>query len=384
MMSNPAYFFLPNVSLFRPGCLNEIGTQAARLGVKKFLLVTDDFLAETETVRRIERLLQAQGIGLCVYKGVTPNPTLESVNEAFLQFCEMGCGGVISLGGGSSHDCGKAVCILATNPAPLEQYVGVDLFPHRSAPMIAVNTTAGTASEITNCFIITDTKTNTKLIFEGANALADVAVNDPELMLTLPKSLTAATGMDALTHAIECYVSKLSFPLTDELALIAVRYIFENLPIAVEQPQDLKARENMTYGEYMAGMAFGSGGVGLVHAIAHQLGGVYNLPHGLCNAILLPYVIRFNKRTCAERYREILAVLEPSAPLSAEEATDLLIERIFALSERIGTRKPLRELGVREEDFPLLAKKALCDSCSETNPIAASPAEIIEILQAAF
>ena len=203
-------------------------------------------------------------------------------------------------------------------------------------------------------------------------------------MLTLPKGLTAATGMDALTHAIECYVSKLSFPLTDELALIAVRYIFENLPIAVEQPQDLKARENMTYGEYMAGMAFGSGGVGLVHAIAHQLGGVYNLPHGLCNAILLPYVIRFNKRACAERYREILAVLEPSAPQSAEEATDLLIERIFALSERIGTRKPLRELGVREEDFPLLAKKALCDSCSETNPIAASPAEIIEILQAAF
>lgn len=250
--------------------------------------------------------------------------------------------------------------------------------------MIAVNTTAGTASEITNCFIITDTATNTKLIFEGANALTDVAVNDPELMLTLPKSLTAATGMDALTHAVECYVSTFSFKLTNDLAVLAVRYIFENLVRAVEQPDDLEARENMTYGEYIAGMAFGSGGVGLVHAIAHQLGGLYNLPHGLCNAILLPHVIRFNKRACAQRYADLLRVIEPETTLSAEAGADALADRITALSTRIGTAIPLRELGVLREDFPLLAKKALEDSCSSTNPVSALPEEIIGILEAAY
>lgn len=384
MMSNPAYFFLPNVSLFGAGCLSEIGTQAVRLGVKRLLLVTDRFLAGTDAAARIRQYLQAQDVALELYDGVEPNPTLQSVYAAYELYQKTGCDGVISLGGGSSHDCGKAVCILAANPAPLEQYVGVDLFRHRSAPMIAVNTTAGTASEITNCFIITDTQTNTKLIFEGANALTDVAVNDPELMLTLPKGLTAATGMDALTHAVECYVSTFSFKLTNDLALLAVRYIFENLPIAVEQPQNLEARENMTYGEYLAGMAFGSGGVGLVHAIAHQLGGVYNLPHGLCNAILLPYVIRFNKRACADRYRDVLAVIDPQTQLTGAAAADELAGRILALSERIGTAKPLRELGVRREDFSLLAHKALLDSCSGTNPVAATPEEIIEILEAAY
>lgn len=384
MMSNPAYFFLPNVSLFGAGCLSEIGTQAVRLGVKRLLLVTDRFLAGTDAAARIRQYLQAQDVALELYDGVEPNPTLQSVYAAYELYQKAGCDGVISLGGGSSHDCGKAVCILAANPAPLEQYVGVDLFRHRSAPMIAVNTTAGTASEITNCFIITDTQTNTKLIFEGANALTDVAVNDPELMLTLPKGLTAATGMDALTHAVECYVSTFSFKLTNDLALLAVRYIFENLPIAVEQPQNLEARENMTYGEYLAGMAFGSGGVGLVHAIAHQLGGVYNLPHGLCNAILLPYVIRFNKRASADRYRDVLAVIDPQTQLTGAAAADELAGRILALSERIGTAKPLRELGVRREDFSLLAHKALLDSCSGTNPVAATPEEIIEILEAAY
>lgn len=384
MMSNPAYFFLPNVSLFGAGCLSEIGTQAVRLGVKRLLLVTDRFLAGTDAAARIRQYLQAQDVALELYDGVEPNPTLQSVYAAYELYQKAGCDGVISLGGGSSHDCGKAVCILAANPAPLEQYVGVDLFRHRSAPMIAVNTTAGTASEITNCFIITDTQTNTKLIFEGANALTDVAVNDPELMLTLPKGLTAATGMDALTHAVECYVSTFSFKLTNDLALLAVRYIFENLPIAVEQPQNLEARENMTYGEYLAGMAFGSGGVGLVHAIAHQLGGVYNLPHGLCNAILLPYVIHFNKRACADRYRDVLAVIDPQTQLTGAAAADELAGRILALSERIGTAKPLRELGVRREDFALLAHKALLDSCSGTNPVAATPEEIIEILEAAY
>lgn len=385
-MQYTSYFFLPNISLFGPGCMNEIGAQARRLGVRRYLIITDDFLAKSGLAGRMQKLLGEAGITTGLFTGVMPNPTLHSVNEAFAQYEREDCGGVISIGGGSAHDCGKAVCILATNPGPLSQYAGTDLFRNRSAPMIAVNTTAGTASEITNCFIITDTETSTKLIFEGVNALADVAVNDPELMRTLPRGMTATTGMDALTHAVECYVSNLSFYLTDELAKVAVKTIFESLSIAVAEPGNLEARERMAYGQYIAGMAFGNGGVGLVHAIAHQLGGVYDLPHGLCNAVLLPHVIRFNSSHTAERYAQLYALLRPAqaVKIGEVEAAKEFAMLVESLSEHIGTRKQLRELGVHREDFALLARKTLQDSCSTTNPILPTEAQIIEILEKAY
>ena len=273
-MSNANCFFMPNCSLFGAGSLEDIGEQARRLGGQNYLMVTDSFLASSGVTCRIAGLLKAQGIETSLYDQVVPNPTVEGVEEAFGQFRRDGCAGVISIGGGSAHDCGKAVCVLAANGGPLTQYVGCGNIPNRAAPLIAVNTTAGTASEMTNCFIITDTKSKTKLIFEDANALAAVAINDPQLTLTLPGPLTAATGMDALTHAVECYVSSMTFTLTDSLAVEAVRSIFRWLPQAVECPDSLQAREGMAYAQFMAGMAFGNGGVGLVHAIAHQLGGV--------------------------------------------------------------------------------------------------------------
>lgn len=385
-MSNLSFFFLPNSSLFGAGCLNEIGSQAARLHVSRALLVTDKFLAGAEVTGRIRSLLKAQNIEMVLYDGVEPNPTLQSVYAAYELYAKSNCNGIISLGGGSSHDCAKAVSILVTNPAPLEQYEGTDKFPHKGAPLIAVNTTAGTASEITNCFIITNTETNTKLIFEGVNALADVAIDDPELMLTLPAGLTASTGMDALTHAVECYVSNLSFKLTNDLAVLAVRYIFRSLVTAVQEPGNLEARDDMVYGEYIAGMAFGSGGVGVVHATAHALGGIYNLPHGLCNAILLPHAIRYNQQVCASRYADLYAAIAPEkrAGLSDMEASEAFIAAVEDLSSTIGTRKPLRELGVAREDFEKIAEKALQDSCCETNPIFPKKEDIVQILEAAF
>lgn len=385
-MSNTSYFFLPNVSLFGEGCLEHIGEQAARFHSNKFLLITDKFLASTDIPERIRTYLKQENIELCIYDGVEPNPTLQNVYEAYTLYCGEKCGGVISLGGGSSHDCSKAVSILAANPSPLEQYAGVDKFPHKGAPLITVNTTAGTASEITNCFLITDTKTNTKLIFEGANALADAAIDDPGLMVCLPKGLTASTGMDALTHAVECYVSNLSFKLTNDLALTAIRYIFQSLPAAVHTPSDINAREDMVYGQYIAGMAFGNGGVGVVHAAAHSLGGVYNLPHGLLNAVLLPHVMRFNQRVCADRYADIYKVIAPKKAenLSPEDASNALILAVEALSEQIGTKKTLRELGVKEADFEMLASKTLKDSCCDTNPVYPSKEDIIGILKAAY
>lgn len=381
-----SYFFLPNVSLIGAGSLNEIGRQAKRFRTDRFLLVTDPFLASTDITDRIRTLLSETEIELFLYQGVTPNPTLESVQEAYELYTRNACGGLISLGGGSAHDCAKAVAILANNPGPLEAYAGVDRFPNPAAPLIAVNTTAGTASEITNCFLITDTKNKRKLIFEGCNALAAVAIDDPELMLSLPKGLTAATGMDALTHAIECYVSNFSFPLTNELALTAVRYIFHALPTAVETPGNLDARERMVYGQYMAGMAFGNGGVGLVHAMSHALGGTYDLPHGLCNAILLPHVMRFNQLACSGRYADIFRALRPKEAmnLSDAQACAALIAAVEELSRAIGTCQPLSSLGVKKEDFLLLAQRTLQDSCCDTNPIYPKEEDVIAILAAAY
>lgn len=385
-MPNTSYFFLPNVSLLGAGSLNHIGEQAARFHAKRFLLVTDSFLASTEITTRIRNLLKEKNIDMILYNGVEPNPTLASVNEAYDLFCKEKCGGIISLGGGSAHDCAKAVSILVTNPAPLAQYVGVNQFLNEGAPVITVNTTAGTASEITNCFLITDTDTNVKLIFEGVNALANVAIDDPVLMLSLPKGLTAATGMDALTHAVECYVSNLSFKLTNELALVAIRYIFRSLPVAVSEPENLEARDDMVYGQYMAGMAFGNGGVGVVHATAHALGGTYNLPHGLCNAILLPHVMRYNRNVCTKRYADMYRVIAPEnmSQLSEEEAADAFILAVESLSRKIGTQKSLRELGIQKSDFEMLAEKTLQDSCCETNPIFPTKKDILNILLAAY
>ncbi|RGT74956.1 iron-containing alcohol dehydrogenase [Mediterraneibacter massiliensis] len=385
-MSNVSIFHLPNRSLFGAGCLKEIGRQAAGFNIKRFLLVTDNFLAKSKACRHIHDLLKNEQIEITLFDKTSPNPTLQNVYDAHNLFVKTNCGGVISLGGGSSHDCAKAVSILATNSAPLEQYEGVDKFPHKGSPLITINTTAGTASEITNCFIITNTATNTKLIFEGVSALADIAVNDPELMLSLPAGLTASTGMDALTHAVECYVSTLSFKLTNDLALLAVRYIFQNLSTAVQNPDDLNARENMIYGEYIAGMAFGNGGVGIVHAIAHALGGIYDLPHGLCNAILLPHVIRYNTQICAARYADLYTVIAPakSKGMSANAACEAFVAEVENLSHTIGTDRPLHTLGVQKEDFDKIAAKALLDSCCETNPIFPKKEDIIQILNNAF
>lgn len=384
-MSATSYFYLPSVSVLGAGSLNEIGEQASRLA-RRFLLITDTYLASTDITSRIRRLLAVKQIDMVIYDKVRPNPTLDSVNEAASLYAETGCGGVISLGGGSAHDCAKAVAVLAANPAPIEQYAGVDRFPNEGAPVITVNTTAGTASEITNCFLLTDTRSNTKLIFEGANALASVAIDDPELMLTLPRDLTAATGMDALTHAIECYVSTASYKLTDELARIAVRYIFRSLPVAVTDPGDLDARDDMVYGQYMAGMAFGNGGVGLVHATAHALGGLYNLPHGLLNAVLLPHVMHFNKRQCDRRYAELYAAIEPlkAKDLPAGRGAAAFIAEVRQLSKAIGTDIPLHNLGVREEDFETIAAKALSDACCDTNPVCPARSDIIGILKSAY
>jgi len=252
-------------------------------------------------------------------------------------------------------------------------------------PFIAINTTAGTASEMTRFTIITDTDRHVKMAIVDWHVTPNVSINDPELMLSMPVFLTAATGMDALTHAIEAYVSINATPLTDSVAMKAIELISQYLRPAVANGSSLEARDKMAYAEFLAGMAFNNAGLGHVHAMAHQLGGFYNLPHGVCNAVLLPHVEKFNLIACPDRFVDIaIALGEEVDGLSDMEAADEALEAIKRLSEDVGIPAGLKELGVKEEDMPILAENAMKDACGLTNPRKATEKEIIQIYKNAM
>ena len=329
--------------------------------------------------------LERQEIAYYTYTGVQPNPTLSNVQGGIAAYRENGCNFLIALGGGSANDCTKAIGILLANGGDLHAYQGYDKSSKPSPPIIAINTTAGTASEISRAYLITDEEKQVKMIMKDRNCMAAIAVNDPEMMTDLPKSLTASTGMDALTHAVESYVSTKAYPLTRRLAREAADCIIANLPKAVEEPGNIEAREQMTYGQYMAGMSFGNGGLGLVHSMAHPLGAVFRLGHGICNAILLPYVCRFNMQAAKDRYVELTRFLYPEAGnMSDDEAADYFIAQLFRLSEKIGTMIPLSTLGVTEADLPNLAEKALEDGNRWSNPIQPTLEQVIELYREAL
>ncbi|MGN0977840.1 MAG: iron-containing alcohol dehydrogenase [Faecousia sp.] len=378
-------FFLPRESLFGAGCLHEMGDELKKMGLTKALLVTDNFLASSPVGKMLTDELERQDIAYYTYTGVQPNPTLNNVQGGIAAYQENGCNFLIALGGGSANDCTKAIGILLANGGDLHAYQGYDKSSKPSPPIIAINTTAGTASEISRAYLITDEEKQVKMIMKDRNCMAAIAVNDPEMMTDLPKSLTASTGMDALTHAVESYVSTKAYSLTRRLAREAADCIIANLPKAVEEPGNIEAREQMTYGQYMAGMSFGNGGLGLVHSMAHPLGAVFRLGHGICNAILLPYVCRFNMQAAKDRYVELTRFLYPEAGnMSDDEAADYFIGQLFRLSEKIGTRIPLSTLGVTEADLPNLAEKALEDGNRWSNPIQPTLKQVIDLYREAL
>ena len=282
------YYFLPTRNLFGEDSVKETGSLMQSLGGKKALIVTDAFLAKNGMAENIQTILSDAGVESTVFGGVEPNPKDVNVEAGLQVFRENGCDSIISLGGGSSHDCAKAIALVASNGGNIRDYEGVDRSSNPLCPMIAVNTTAGTASEITRFCIITDTSRHVKMAIVDWRVTPQIAINDPNLMVGMPPALTAATGMDALTHAIEAYVSTNANPLTDAAALMSITMITQYLPKAVANGVYMKARDKMAYGQYLAGIAFNNASLGYVHAMAHQLGGMYNLPHGVCNAILLP------------------------------------------------------------------------------------------------
>lgn len=374
------------MSLFGYGARKELPALLLREQVKNALVVTDKSLVSLGISQKVVEVLEAADIRTAVYDEVQANPTLSQVMNGVQMLNRCRCDCIVAVGGGSANDCAKAIRVLEAGGGRLEDYQGGNKSPRRGKQLVAVNTTAGTGSEVSRAYLINDTRAKRKLIFKDDYAMPDIAVNDTELMMGLPAQITGQTGMDALTHAIESLTSTGHNLLTDILAKDAITLIYENLPEAAEHPDSLKARDAMAYGQYLAGLSFGNAGLGLVHAMAHQLGGTYNLPHGLCNAILLPLVMEFNIEAAKEAYAEIARLLAPDACRlrPTEEQAAHAVELVRRLSERVGTNMTLTSLGVKEGDLAQLAAKALEDGCMASTPRQPDQEQIIQLYRQAM
>ncbi|CCN34385.1 Alcohol dehydrogenase 2 [Vibrio nigripulchritudo SO65] len=378
-------FFIPTVNLMGAGCLNDAADSIQSQGFKKGLIVTDKVLNQIGVVKQVQDLLADRAVETVVFDGTQPNPTIGNVELGLELLTENDCDFVISLGGGSPHDCAKGIALVAANGGKIADYEGVDQSAKPQLPLIAINTTAGTASEMTRFCIITDEERHIKMAIVDKHTTPLISVNDPELMLAKPSSLTAATGMDALTHAIEAYVSTAATPITDAVAIKAIELIQAHLRTAVSNGEDIEAREQMAYAQFMAGMAFNNASLGYVHAMAHQLGGFYDLPHGVCNAVLLPHVQKYNAQVCPGRLKDVAAAMGVEvAQLTDAQGAEAALEAIRALSKDVGIPAGLEALGARADDIPVLAENALKDACGLTNPKQATHDEISSIFRAAM
>ena len=378
-------FFIPAVNIMGNGCLDEAMTAIRNYGFRKSLIVTDAGLAKAGVATLIAEKLALQDIDSVIFDGAKPNPSIANVEAGLVVLKQHHCDFIVSLGGGSPHDCAKGIALCATNGGHIRDYEGVDRSAKPQLPLVSINTTAGTASEMTRFCIITDEERHVKMAIVDRNVTPLLSVNDPELMVAMPKGLTAATGMDALTHAIEAYVSTAANPITDACAIKAMELISQNLRQAVNDGKDLTARENMAYAQFLAGMAFNNASLGFVHAMAHQLGGFYDLPHGVCNAVLLPHVQTFNASVCAGRLTDVAHALGADVRgLSPEEGAQAAIAAIRTLARDVEIPAGLRDLGAKLDDIPILATNALKDACGFTNPRKADQGQIEEIFRNAF
>jgi alcohol dehydrogenase len=378
-------FFIPTVSLMGVGSAKEAGEQVKALGARKPLIVTDKGISAIGMAEQIRQQVEAAGVQVVVFDGAEPNPTDNNVHAGVNTYLENKCDSIISLGGGSSHDCAKGVGLVIGNGGHIRDFEGVNKSTKPMPPFVAINTTAGTASEMTRFCIITNTDTKVKMAIVDWRCTPNIAINDPLLMVGKPPALTAATGMDALTHAVEAYVSTIATPITDACAIKAIELISDWLRPVVANGKNLEARDKMAYAEYLAGMAFNNASLGYVHAMAHQLGGFYNLPHGVCNAILLPAVCEFNMISNPARFADIAVALgEDITGLSVVDAAASGIAAIRKLSRDIGIPAGLTALGVKEADLRIMAQNAMKDACMLTNPRTATIDCVIGIFKAAM
>lgn len=376
-------------SFFGKGAIQLLEPELRKMGITRALLVTDRFLYESGAAARVARVLSGAGVEFAVYYNVQPNPTVQVVNACIGAASAIGAQMLIALGGGSAIDTAKAASIVLANGGTVEQYEGVGKSSHPGLPIVAINTTAGTGSECTSFYIVTDPVRHSKMAMVDTNCMVAIAVNDTDFMRSMPPKLTAATGMDAMTHAIEAVLSKNSSPITDKDAIWAIEVISENLPAAVRNGSDEQARTMMAYAENVAGMAFSNAGLGMVHAMAHALGGRYNLPHGVCNAVLLPYVLAFDAQRpeYGPRFQKIAKALKLAGAqsMTAAQASSAVVAAVRQLNQEVGISPSLKELNkVEAACFPDLAALAMHDTCMSSNLAVVTPAEIIAVYTAAY
>ena len=379
-------FLMTAENIMGAGCLPDAMSLVQSRGYQHALIVTDAPLTALGVTEKVAALLRERNVAVTVFDGVQPNPTVSNVEAGLAAQQKAGADCIISLGGGSPHDCAKVIAVLATNGGSVMDYRGANKVKKAPLALIAINTTAGTASEITRFAVITEETRHLKMSIVDRQLAPLISVNDPELMRGMPASLTAATGMDALTHAVEAYVSIMATPVTDACALHAIKLIGQYLPRAVSNGKDdIEARENMTAAQFLAGMAFNNAFLGYVHAMAHQLGGQYNLPHGVCNALLLPHVEAANVSACAPRLADVARALGVNtAGMDDEAAANAAVKAMADLARTVGIPAKLSELGVKREDIPMMAANAMKDGSGATNPRKLSQTDIEAIFEAAY
>ena len=380
-------FVLNETSYFGKGAREELPREIKDRGFKKVLVVTDKALFEVGVTARVTEVLDKAGIKYTVYSEVKPNPTIKNVLDGVEKCKEFGADVIVAVGGGSSIDTAKGISILMTNPDRMDvvSLNGASNTKNKGLPLIALPTTSGTAAEVTINYVITDEERKIKMVCVDPHDIPILAIVDSDLMASMPKSIAASTGMDALTHAVEGYITKAHNTMSDMFHMKAIQLIFENLPAAVNE-KDEKAIENMGLAQYIAGMGFSNVGLGIVHSMAHQLGAVYDTPHGVANAILLPTVMRFNGAVCADRFREILVNIgrPDAAHLNDQDVINTFVWMIEELSKKVGITMRVKDTGCKEEDLSMLADKAMQDPCKPGNPREVSKEDFIRLFREAM
>ena len=375
-------FILNEVSYFGPGARKELPGVVARLGFKKALVVTDKGLVKFGVAKMVTDVLDEAGIPYELYSEVKPNPTVTNVKMGVKAFADAGADFIVAIGGGSSMDTAKGIGIVTNNPefADVVSLEGCAPTKHKTVPIIALPTTAGTAAETTINYVIIDEEKHKKMVCVDPNDIPCCSIIDAELMYTLPQGTTAATGMDALTHAIEGYITKAAWELSDMFELEAIRMINKHLRTAVYDPTNPVGRHGMAVAQYVAGMAFSNVGLGVVHGMAHPVGSLFDIPDGVANALLLPTVMEFNKPVCIDKYVEIAKAMDAYKDgMTKAEAAQAACDAVRALAIEVGIPQHLSELGISVDDIEALADQAIEDVCTPGNPRKVTRTDIVAL-----
>ena len=382
-----ARMVLNETSYFGAGCRSELANEMKRRGWKKVFVVSDKDLVKFGVAKKVTDVLDVAGAAYTLFDDVKANPTIANVQAGLAKFRAYAPDVIVAVGGGSVIDTAKAIAVIAENPefADVKSLEGTAETKHRCFPLVAFATTSGTAAEVTINYVITDEEAGRKLVCVDPNDIPMIAFNDAEMLMSMPKGLTAATGMDALTHAIEAYITPGATPVSDMMTWNSIKFIADNLERAVKDGSDAAAREGMAYGSYVAGMAFSNVGLGIVHSMAHPLGARYDIAHGVANALLLPFVMEYNKPAACKKFGDIARAMGVDIKgMSEEEAADAAIGAVRRLSKAIGIPQRLSEIGIKEEQLNQLAEDAFIDPCTGGNPRKTSVAEILEIYKKAL